>query len=182
MVQQFCLHTHIQPLQFYRYCPAIRLCPLHTNRHNCTWQQCLMPSYTWHNILNIIYYQHCKIFNKGELHFHHLCKKCFNVSSVTSCFQTNSVGYTEEYIHQSGSFKRLMNQVLGESEYWRTHWKISHCILHKWTCDSFVNIKQVLKTCHKGILNVVYNCENVSMIYSNQCVQNINEIILFYPQ
>jgi len=37
--------------------------------------------------------------------------------SVTSCFQTNSIGHTEEYIHQSGSFKRLMNQVLGESEY-----------------------------------------------------------------
>lgn len=32
-------------------------------------------------------------------------------------YNTNSVGNTEEYIHQSGSFKRLMNQVLGESEY-----------------------------------------------------------------
>lgn len=32
-------------------------------------------------------------------------------------YNTNSIGHTEEYIHQSGSFKRLMNQVLGESEY-----------------------------------------------------------------
>jgi len=32
-------------------------------------------------------------------------------------YNTNSIGHNEEYIHQSGSFKRLMNQVLGESEY-----------------------------------------------------------------
>ncbi|XP_069705248.1 uncharacterized protein Zasp66 isoform X5 [Periplaneta americana] len=30
---------------------------------------------------------------------------------------TNSVGQTEEFIHQSGSFRRLMNQVLGESDF-----------------------------------------------------------------
>lgn len=49
------------------------------------------------------------------------------LSLVTSCFQINSIGNSDEYIHQSGSFKRLMNQVLGESEYWRKHYKINHC-------------------------------------------------------
>ncbi|XP_021923036.1 PDZ and LIM domain protein 3 isoform X6 [Zootermopsis nevadensis] len=32
-------------------------------------------------------------------------------------YTINSIGNSDEYIHQSGSFKRLMNQVLGESEY-----------------------------------------------------------------
>lgn len=32
-------------------------------------------------------------------------------------YMVNSIGNSDEYIHQSGSFKRLMNQVLGESEY-----------------------------------------------------------------
>ncbi|PNF41007.1 hypothetical protein B7P43_G08845 [Cryptotermes secundus] len=32
-------------------------------------------------------------------------------------YTVNSIGNSDEYIHQSGSFKRLMNQVLGESEY-----------------------------------------------------------------
>jgi len=67
--------------------------------------------------MNIIHYHHYNMLNKRELHCHQPIKKCLEVSTVTSCFQTNSIGHTEEYIHQSGSFKRLMNQVLGESEY-----------------------------------------------------------------